>query len=242
MAYDSMADYEAAQQQNDEDRRRLEQLDELLSNAPISGEAKEKIRSEYGRRAAEKEGRTRRDFYDYLGSEFEGVPRSEETQRRAQDLGDLRVREIDRGMFDASKGIASGYSRRGIGGSGYAAAAQSQAVQTAHAERARARAAAFDQAVAEGQRGLMGQATISGKGDPILMQLLASAEQRYRDATAALNAKNESANTAFRDLVLESAGRGAGYLMGGPAGAMAAPGTGPYDYDPEELYNYGANL
>jgi hypothetical protein len=234
-----------SQEQYDELQKALEearrQVQENLSNVDklAGGDLMDRMRADAERKLAELEAGVRRDYYDFLGGSFEDVPQSAETQERAQALGDLRVREIDRGMYGATRASAANYSRRGIGGSGYAAAAQSQAVQAAHAERARARASALDQATAEGQRGIMGRAALSGKGDPFLAQMLSAAEQRYSTALQNSAASRAAWDNFLRDQVIGGAIEGLGYAMGGGSAGAASVGTGPYDYDPEELLNYG---
>ncbi|MGE5617414.1 MAG: hypothetical protein ACM3UX_00605 [Candidatus Woesearchaeota archaeon] len=171
----------------------------------------DEVKADIERKIAQKEADIRRDFYDATGERFEGVPTDPHTQERARDLGDLRTREIDQGLASAERGITQGYSRRGMGGSGYAADTQSKAMQTAAEERARARASAFDQAVAEGQRGILGNANIAAKGDPLLMMQMQSAEQQYQNVLAQAAADRNAYRKFFGELVGDAAGYGMDY-------------------------------
>jgi hypothetical protein len=186
-------------------------MDDLAKVAPGIAE---KRRAEFRVNKARAETEGRRAFYDDVGSQFRDVPNDPATGERADKLFDLRAREIDKGEYRASGDIARDYSKRGMGGSGYATAARSQAAQSAAAERERARASALDQAVAEGQKGILGQANISAMGDPFLRQMLSSAEQQY---SAALQQAAQQ-RAAFEDQMFKLAG----YAVGGPIGGTAA--------------------
>lgn len=169
------------------------------------------------RRRREEEAARRQAFYDEIGRQYAGIPGLEATKTRAAELGDLRTREIDQGVAGATRSIAGSYSRRGMGGSGYAASTTSQALQMAADERGRARASALDQAVAEGQKGLLGQAQISHMGDPFLSQMLSTSEGRYDAALAqAIRDRDE-----YQKMLLNLMGQAAG--AGGGGGQASAP-------------------
>lgn len=223
------------QRQLDELEETRRQAEEALSRAP--GGTADQARAEFERQYREREAEIRRAYYDYTGNRFEDVPQDEATKARATELGDLRAREIDRGMYSATRASAQSYSRRGMGGSGYATAAQSAAVQSAAAERARARAAAFDQATAEGQRGIVGGAALSSKGDPFLMSMLGTAESRYDE----LMRRKAQEDALWESRIWDLAAGGAGYAMGGMGGGGGAPWSdtmpaGGYDYYGEQGY------
>lgn len=182
------------------------------------------------RERLEEEARARQALYDQLGRDYSNAREDPETIQRGQELADIRGREIDRGLADASRGIQQGYSRRGIGGSGYAAGAQSGAVQAAAAERSRARAAAIDQAVAETQRGLLGEANISNMGDPLLASMLSAAEARYAQiisqAAEARRANEEYWRNEGMDVIGFFTGGAVGGEGGGMGGMMGGGGGG----------------
>jgi hypothetical protein len=188
--------------------------------------------------AREREAAERRAFYDEIGRQFRDVPNSAEAKARSEDLFGIRGREIDRGMYQATSGINQGYSKRGMGGSGYGQAAQSSAIQQAAEERSRARAAAIDQATAEGQRGLLGQANISRMGDPFLAQMLAAAEDQYAAALLEANRQRDE----YQKWIQEEMGKAnpgltglLGLFGGGGAGAEGAGGAAALGMQPTTM-------
>lgn len=173
---------------------------------------------------AEQEAADRRAYYDSLGRDFRAVPDDPRTKARAEEIGSLRTREVDKGMYDATRSITGSYSKRGIGGSGYGVAAQSQAIQAAADERQRVRASALDQAVTEGQKGVMGQASVGRYGDPFLQQMVGSAEGQYEDALREAARQRDEYNKMLLQLIGQAAGGGFGGGMPGGAGSgMSMP-------------------
>lgn len=170
--------------------------------------------AENDKERAEAEARERQAYYDEIAQQYAGVRDLDETAERQQTLyRDANV-GITQGEMDSGNQLARAYDQRGLGASGYAATAQATNTNRAAAERASQQLAAWNQAVAEGQQSLMGQANISKAGDPFLMQMLQSAEQAYRDALAMSWEQQDNLTQAGMQV--------AGYAMGGPAGAQAA--------------------
>jgi hypothetical protein len=84
------------------------------------------------------------------------------TAGRANELGGIYAGEVDRGMYDAGTKAASTFRGRGMGDSGYAAAAQQNVIQAAAADRVQAREKAWQNALTEGQGLLSGELPAMG--------------------------------------------------------------------------------